>query len=140
MPGASDNAILPSLSSPYTVALDIAPSTTIQINATNATLDVNGYSLTNASVTNGGRIVGLRGAVTGPALTNLGTGVIELAPGDSVDISGIFSNDGTILATTGSGMNINSPVVSNRAGLIAGTSGTITVMCGSSYQSPSYPG
>ncbi len=106
VPGSADNAILPELGGGYTVSLDVTPASAgIEVAGADVTLDVNGQSITNSSVTNSGHIANLRGRVFGHLLTNLEGGVIELAPGDSLLASGHFTNHGLIVAG-GSGIHL----------------------------------
>ena len=96
-----ESAVLPALSGAYVVTLDISPTLgTIQIDAADAALDVNGFSIAGAKlVNNSGTIRNFAGDYNSNRIRNLKGGTVSVAPGGTIRITapGLWTA-GTIVA------------------------------------------
>ena len=97
---AGESAVLPALSGAYVVTLDMSPLGAIQIDAADATLDVNGFSIAGARlVNNSGTIRNFTGVYSSNQLRNLKGGTVLVAPGGTIQVgANALWNAGTIVA------------------------------------------
>jgi hypothetical protein len=96
-----ESAVLPALGGAYQITLDFSPRLdAIQIDAADATLDVNGFSINGAKlVNNSGTIQNFAGVYNSNRIRNLTGGTVVVAPGGTIQIgANDLWNAGTIVA------------------------------------------
>jgi adhesin HecA-like repeat protein len=106
---AGETAVLPVLSGPYRVTLDINPAADrIDIAAGDPTLDLNGHSVASvALVQNAGRIENFVGYYDSQKLRNLSTGTVAAAANATVDAGGTLWTDGRIIVGPGASSRLS---------------------------------
>jgi hypothetical protein len=96
--GSGDIAKLPILGGNYTVNLDANPAIGEVDLSTQSTLDLGSYSLASVDqVFNTGKVLNFRGMFDSDHFHNQTSGVIQVGANDSMTISHLIHNDGTIL-------------------------------------------
>jgi hypothetical protein len=96
-----ESAVLPALGGAYSVTLDFSPTLdAIQIDAADATLDANSFSIEAAKlVNNSGTIRNFAGVYASNKIRNLKGGTVLVAPGGTIQVEGNdLWNAGTIVA------------------------------------------